>query len=83
MSACSAGSAICRDSSTITANMHVLPVPDFACTMRSAPNFPRGIARACTGEGLTYPARVTARIVLDEGAWSPCPVPFAAAGSKP
>ena len=35
-----------------TAKTHVLPVPLFACTTKSLPDLPNGMARNCTGEGL-------------------------------
>eukprot|EP00955_Chlamydomonas_euryale_P055776 356209-Chlamydomonas_euryale.AAC.6 len=42
-------------SRTITANVTVFPVPDLACTMRSAPSRPSGMAACCTGLGVSNP----------------------------
>jgi hypothetical protein len=44
----------------MTANTQVLPVPDLACTIRSPPTRPSGMATFWTGDGRRKPAAASA-----------------------
>eukprot|EP00983_Pelagomonas_calceolata_P064967 1148386-Pelagomonas_calceolata.AAC.9 len=48
------------------ANTAVLPVPDLACTIRSEPTRPRGMAASCTGEGRSKPHAASAAVMAVE-----------------
>eukprot|EP00200_Dunaliella_tertiolecta_P017508 CAMPEP_0202419252 /NCGR_PEP_ID=MMETSP1128-20130828/48862_1 /ASSEMBLY_ACC=CAM_ASM_000463 /TAXON_ID=3047 /ORGANISM="Dunaliella tertiolecta, Strain CCMP1320" /LENGTH=59 /DNA_ID=CAMNT_0049027151 /DNA_START=193 /DNA_END=372 /DNA_ORIENTATION=+ len=52
------------------ANTAVLPVPDLACTIRSEPTRPRGMAASCTGEGRSKPHAASAAVMAGDKARS-------------
>lgn len=50
-------------SKAMTLKTQVLPVPDFACAIKSIPIFPKGIAFNWIGEGCTNPASFNPRSI--------------------